>query len=168
MDVANTPGRVARMFREEVLAAYRPGALDDLVSSFRMFPTGGAQEMVTMGPVSFHSTCAHHVLPFFGEAFVGYVPGERLVGLSKIPRVIRHFSQKLQTQERLTMEVADFLEEHLEPMGVAVVLRARHLCMEARGVRAPGVVTRTAALRGVAESNPEVKQEFYSLLGVRG
>ena len=153
------------MLQDELLASYQPGALDDLRKRFTTFPTGGAGEMVTEGPIPFFSLCAHHMLPFIGEAFVGYLPGDRLVGLSKIPRVVRFFSQKLQMQERLTMEIADFLDDELKPLGVIVVMRARHFCMEARGVRTPGVLTRTSALRGLAFRNPDVKREFYTLLG---
>ena len=166
MDVQNTPARVARMLHDELLAAYRPGALDDLVRRFTTFPAAGKQPhpMVTEGPIPFISMCAHHVLPFAGEAFVGYVPGDRLVGLSKIPRVVKFFSRKLQMQERLTEEVADFLTEHLQPKGVIVLMKARHFCMEARGVETPGVITRTSALRGIAFEDPAVREEFYRLL----
>lgn len=168
LDVENTPERVARMLRDEVLSSYRPEAMRDLLASFRTFPTGGAQDLVAMGPISFHSSCAHHMIPFFGEAFVGYVPTNRLVGLSKIPRVVRHFSRKLQTQERLTGEIADFLETNLEPRGLIVVVRARHLCMEARGVMAPGVITRTSTVRGIAKTSASTREEFYTLLRVDG
>ena len=166
LDVQNTPRRVARMLQDELLSGYREGGREALQRAFTTFPTGGAQEMVAEGPIPFVSLCAHHMLPFLGEGYVGYIPGCRLVGLSKIPRVVEFFSRKLQTQERLTMEIADFLMENLKPKGVIVLLRARHLCMEARGVRAPGVVTRTSALRGIA-GHPAVKSEFYRLLGLR-
>ena len=152
------------MLATELLGSYRPGALDELKERFTTFPAAGSSEMVTLGPIPFVSNCAHHVLPFLGEAFVGYIPGARLVGLSKIPRAVDFFSRKLQMQERLTTEIADFLEEELRPKGVIVLLKARHLCMEARGVRTPGVMTRTSALRGIAMTDDSVRVEFYRLL----
>jgi GTP cyclohydrolase I len=164
LDVGNTPLRVARALLEETLGSYRPGALGDLRKRFTTFPTAGAEEMVTLGPIPFSSTCAHHMMPFVGEAFVGYIPEAHLVGLSKIPRTVKHFSRKLQTQERLTMEIADFLQEELAPKGVIVLMKARHFCMEARGVECAGVITRTSALRGIAMTDPDVKLEFYRLL----
>lgn len=152
------------MYQDELLAGYKEGGSQALRKAFTTFPTGGAKEMVTEGPIAFTSLCAHHLLPFMGEAYVGYIPGRRLVGLSKIPRVVGFFAAKLQTQERLTTEIADFLVENLKPKGVIVLLRARHLCMEARGVKSPGVITRTSALRGLA-MKPGVKDEFYRNLG---
>ncbi len=164
LDVRNTPDRVARMLLDELLGSYRPGALEDLRKCFTTFPTAGAEEMVTLGPIPFVSLCAHHVLPFVGEAFVGYIPGKRLVGLSKIPRVVKFFARKLQMQERLTKEIANFLETELSPRGVIVLMKARHFCMEARGVETAGVITRTSAVRGIAYSDPSVRTEFYRLL----
>lgn len=164
MDVENTPARVARMWLDELASSYRPGALAALKERFTTFPVSGHQEMVTLGPIPFISTCAHHLLPFVGEAYVGYIPDDRLVGLSKIPRVVKFFSRKLQMQERLTTEIADFLEEQLHPKGMIVLMKARHFCMEARGVETPGVFTRTSALRGLAMTVPSVCEEFYRLL----
>ena len=151
------------MMAHELLSSYSEGAREDLLKRFTTFPAMGKHEMVVESRIPFISLCAHHMLPFIGEAWVGYIPGSRIVGLSKIPRVIDFFSHKFQIQERMTSEVADFLVEHLKPSGVAVMLEARHLCMEARGVRKPGVLTTTTALRGVC-FNHEVKSEFLATI----
>lgn len=151
------------MLSEEMLSSYLPGAEEELRKRLTVFPSEGAQEMVTLSPIPFVSLCAHHMLPFVGEAHVGYIPDKLIIGLSKIPRVVDFFSRKLQVQERMTTEIADYLVEYLKPRGVIVYLEARHLCMEARGVRKPGVVTKTSALRGIA-TQYAVKQEFYTLL----
>lgn len=164
LDLKNTPRRVSKMYLNELLAAYQPGALESLLTKLTTFPCpGGRQEMVVLSPIPFISLCAHHVLPFVGEAHVGYIPSDRIIGLSKIPRIVDFFSAKLQVQERLTSEIADFITDYLDPLGVVVYLEARHLCMEARGVRKPGVMTRTSALRGIATKN-SVKTEFYRLI----
>lgn len=163
LDVRKTPQRVARMMARELLSGYRPGALDDLWERFTTFPVSGPQELLVQGPIPCASLCAHHLLPFVGEAWVGYVPNRKLAGLSKFTRVVRHFARKLQMQERLTTQVADFLVEALDPKGLIVFIEARHFCMELRGVEAAGVFTRTSALRGIA-MKPAVKSEFLSLI----
>ena len=155
------------MMRDELLSSYKDGAMDALKEKLRVFPSEGKQEMVTLSSIPFVSLCAHHMVPFFGEAHVGYIPQQSIIGLSKIPRVVDFFSHKLQVQERMTSEVADFLQEYLDPLAVIVYIEARHLCMEARGVRKVGVVTRTSALRGKAHLEG-VKQEFYTLISTRG
>lgn len=152
------------MFRDELLSSYRDGALDDLNQRFTLFETKGSHEMVTVGPVPFSSLCAHHLLPFHGVAHVGYIPGKWLVGLSKIPRVVEHFARLLQMQERMTTQIADYLDDNLHPQGLIVLVEARHLCMECRGVKTSGAITRTSALRGSAKSSSEVREEFYRLL----
>ena len=166
LDLEHTPERVARMLTDELFVGYSEKAREELDHKFTVFPRPPSEQpptVVVECGINFYSMCSHHMVPFFGVAHVGYVPNKLLVGLSKIPRVVKFLSSKLQLQERLTDEIADYLEEHLKPQGVIVLLEARHLCMEARGVRAPGVVTRTTALRGVAwESAP--REEFYRLL----
>jgi len=152
------------MFKDELLASYRDGALDDLNQRFTLFEARGSHEMVTVGPVPFSSLCAHHLLPFHGVAHVGYIPDKWLVGLSKIPRVVEHFARLLQMQERMTTQIADYLDANLHPQGLIVLVEARHLCMECRGVKTSGAITRTSALRGVAKSSSEVREEFYRLL----
>ena len=108
------------------------------------------------------SLCEHHLLPFTGVAHVGYLPGDRILGLSKLARVLDLFARDLQVQERLTKQVADWLQEHLSPRGVGVVIEAEHLCMSLRGVRAP-VTTITSALHGVLRDDPRSRQEFFAL-----
>jgi GTP cyclohydrolase I len=123
-------------------------------------------ELVVVRDVPFHSLCMHHLLPFQGVAHVAYLPGERIVGLSKLARVVEHFARDLQVQERLTKQIADWIDETLEPRGVGVVLEAEHLCMTLRGVRKPGSRTVTSALHGTVREDPRTRQEFLDL--VRG
>lgn len=113
------------------------------------------------------SLCEHHLLPFHGRAYVGYLPGERILGLSKLARVVELFARDLQVQERLTKQIANWLQEHLSPKGVGVVIEAEHLCMALRGVRATGSRTVTSALHGVLRENPASRQEFFALSGLR-
>ena len=113
--------------------------------------------------IPFASLCRHHLLPFTGVAHVGYLPGDRILGLSKLARVVELFARDLQTQERLTEQVAGWLEEHLEPLGAGVVVDAEHLCMTVRGVKAPGVRTVTSALRGRVRDDPRTRAEFLAL-----
>jgi GTP cyclohydrolase IA len=113
--------------------------------------------------IPFHSLCMHHLLPFHGVAHVGYLPGERIIGLSKLGRVVEYFSRDLQIQERLTTQVADWLERELEPKGVGVVLEAEHLCMALRGVQKMGAKTLTSALRGLVREDARTRQEFLAL-----
>ncbi|KHK98622.1 GTP cyclohydrolase [Microbacterium mangrovi] len=114
------------------------------------------QPVVVRG-IRFTSLCEHHLLPFRGEVDVAYLPGTRLVGLSKLARVVERHARRLQVQERMTVQIADDLEEALDPRGVAVVVRAEHLCMSIRGVRTPGAETRTAAVRGAFQNDPELR-----------
>lgn len=149
-----TPRRVAEYWRE--VLAPRP---------FRMtvFDADHAEGMVVVGGIPFDSHCEHHLSPFRGEAVVGYLPARGVVGLSKLARVVQEYAARLQLQERLTQQVADRLVAELEPMGVGVQLRARHLCMECRGPRVPGAWTVTQALRGLFLSERLVREEFLAL-----
>jgi GTP cyclohydrolase I len=113
-----------------------------------------------------HSLCEHHLLPFSGIAHVGYLPGDRILGLSKLARVVEMFARDLQVQERLTQQVADWLQHHLAPRGVGVVIEAEHLCMSLRGVRATGSRTVTSALHGLVRDDARTRAEFFSLAGV--
>ncbi len=115
--------------------------------------------------IAFSSVCEHHLLPFTGVAHIGYLPGERLLGLSKLARVVTHFSRRLQVQERLTTQVADWMMANLRPKGVGVVLEAEHTCMSVRGVRASGARTLTSALAGLVRDDPRTRSEFLSLVG---
>lgn len=123
------------------------------------FDAEGHDQMVVQRGIPFQSLCEHHVLPFFGTATVAYIPGERIVGLSKLTRTVEHFARRLQNQERITSQVADHLMAQLEAKGVAVILEARHLCMELRGARVPGATTVTSALRGVFATDDAARAE---------
>lgn len=155
----DTPRRVAAAYAE--LLTPRPFNLTT-------FPNDEAyDELVLARDIPFHSLCQHHMLPFKGVAHVGYLPGERILGLSKLARVMELFARDLQVQERLTKQVADWLQEHLRPKGVGVVLEAEHLCMSLRGVQAAGSLTVTSALHGLLRDDQRSRAEFFALSGVR-
>src|SRR5436305_2532680 len=123
----------------------------------------GYDELVLVKAIPFHSLCMHHMLPFHGVAHIGYLPDERIVGLSKLARVVELFARDLQVQERLTTQIADWIEEQLAPKGVGVVLEAEHLCMSLRGVQKFGATTVTSALLGQVRDDPRTRQEFLAL-----
>jgi GTP cyclohydrolase IA len=123
----------------------------------------GYDELIVARSIPFHSLCMHHLLPFHGVAHIGYLPGERIIGLSKLGRVVEYFSRDLQIQERLTTQVAGWLQRELEPKGVGVVLEAEHLCMSLRGVQKLGAKTVTSALRGCVRDDARTRQEFLAL-----
>jgi GTP cyclohydrolase I len=128
------------------------------------FPNdGGYDELVVARSIPFHSLCEHHVLPFHGVAHIGYLPGARIIGLSKLGRVVDLFARRLQVQERMTVQIADWLAEQLSPRGIGVVLEAEHLCMSLRGVSKPGARTVTSALQGLVRDDPRTRQEFLGL-----
>ncbi len=156
----DTPRRIARMYSELLT----PEPFDATT-----FPNdGGYDELVVARDIPFHSLCEHHLLPFTGVAHVGYLPGERIIGLSKLARVIDHFARALQVQERLTTQVANWLQAELSPQGVGVVLEAEHACMTIRGVQKPGATTVTSALHGLVRDDPRTRQEFLALAGRHG
>ena len=157
--LADTPGRVARMYAEMLT----PEPFD--LTTFQNDES--YDELVIARNIRFHSLCEHHLLPFHGVAHIGYLPGERILGLSKLARVVELFAANLQVQERLTRQISNWLEEHLEPRGVGVVLEAEHLCMSLRGVSKPGVTTITSALHGLVRTNPRTRDEFLTLAGRR-
>jgi GTP cyclohydrolase IA len=151
----DTPVRVARMYAELLT----PAAV-----SLTTFPNDeGYDELVIARDIPVYSLCEHHLLPFHGVAHVGYLPGDRIVGLSKLARVVDLFAGRLQVQERLTRQVADWLWERLDPRGVGVVIEAEHMCMSMRGVRKPGAATVTSALLGTIRSDPRSRDEFLAL-----
>jgi GTP cyclohydrolase I len=127
----------------------------------------GYDELVVARDIPFHSLCEHHLLPFSGLAHVGYLPGSRILGLSKLARVVEHFSRRLQVQERLTKQIGDWLTERLDPKGVGVVLEAEHLCMSLRGVQAPGSRTVTSSLHGLLRDDARSRAEFLALTSGR-
>lgn len=156
----DTPRRVAAAYAELLT----PEPFD-----LTTFPNEeGYDELVLVRNIPFQSLCMHHLLPFQGVAHVAYLPSERILGLSKLARVVEHFSRDLQLQERLTTQVAGWLQEQLQPKGVGVVLEAEHLCMSVRGVQKPGAVTTTSALHGLLRDDPRTREEFLSLTGRRG
>jgi GTP cyclohydrolase IA len=149
-----TPGRMVRAYAE--LFTARPFNLTT-------FPNDeGYDEMVLARSIPMHSVCEHHLLPFVGVAHVGYLPGDRILGLSKLARVVEQFARRPQVQERLTKQVADWLQEHLQPKGVGVVIEAEHTCMTLRGVKATGSSTVTSTLLGTFRSDVRSRQEFLS------
>jgi GTP cyclohydrolase I len=155
----DTPRRVAAAYAE--LLTPEPFLLTT-------FPNNeGYDELVIARELPFQSLCEHHLLPFHGVAHIGYLPGERLLGLSKLARVLAHYASGLQVQERLTKQVGDCLQTQLRPKGVAVVLEAEHQCMSLRGVRAHGSHTVTSALSGLLRDNPATRAEFFTLAGMR-
>jgi GTP cyclohydrolase I len=123
----------------------------------------GYDELIVASAIPFHSLCMHHLLPFHGVAHVGYLPGERLIGLSKLGRVVELFARELQIQERLTTQIARWLQHELEPKGVGVVLEAEHTCMSLRGVQKSGTTTVTSALHGLVRDDARTRQEFLAL-----
>jgi len=127
------------------------------------FPNEGYDELIVARSIPFHSLCMHHLLPFHGVAHVGYLPGERIIGLSKLARVVELFARDLQIQERMTTQIADWLQRNLAPRGVGVILEAEHLCMSLRGVQKLGARTVTSALRGAVRDDARTRQEFLAL-----
>jgi GTP cyclohydrolase I len=127
----------------------------------------GYDELVVVRDIRFQSLCMHHVLPFYGVAHVAYLPADRILGLSKLARVVDLFARDLQLQERLTIQIAGWLQQQLQPKGVGVVLEAEHLCMSLRGVQKPGAKTVTSALQGLVRDDPRTREEFLSLTGGR-
>lgn len=151
-----TPRRVAKAYAE---------LLSPATFEATTFPNDeGYDELVLVRDIPFQSLCAHHLLPFQGTAHVAYIPGERIIGLSKLGRAVDLFAHDLQVQERLTTQVADWIEEWLAPRGVGVIVEAEHLCMSLRGAQKPGAMTTTSALRGLVRDDPRTRQEFLSLV----
>jgi GTP cyclohydrolase I len=151
----DTPRRVAKAYAE---------MLTPVPFEATTFPNEeGYDELVVARSIQFHSLCEHHLIPFVGVAHVAYLPGERIVGLSKLARIVEHFARRLQVQERMTVQIADWLERELAPKGVGVVLDAEHFCMTLRGVQKPGARTTTSALRGRVREDERTRAEFLSL-----
>ncbi len=157
-----TPARVAALWAE-MTAGYKQDPAEILGTTFS---SEGYDELVLLKGISFHSLCEHHLLPFSGEAAVGYLPAEgRIVGLSKLARIVDCFARRFQVQERLTKQVAEALEKHLRPLGVAVVVQASHSCMTCRGVLKPGAEMVTSEMRGAFRDKPEARAEVLRLIG---
>jgi GTP cyclohydrolase IA len=153
--LADTPRRVAAAYAE---------MLEPKPFRLTTFPNEGYDEMVVARDITFNSLCMHHMLPFKGVAHVAYLPDDRIVGLSKLARVVEMFARRLQVQEALTTQIANCLQEQLAPKGVGVVIEAEHMCMTLRGVQKPGTMTVTSALLGKMREDPRTRQEFLTLI----
>ena len=154
-----TPERVARMYAE-LLAGMQKDPEKHLRSVF----TESYEEIVLLREIPFYSICEHHLMPFIGKAHVAYLPSGRILGISKLARIVDCFARRLQAQERLTYQIADFIMNKLEPQGVAVVLEASHSCMTIRGIKKPGSAMVTSALRGIFKRDPKSRSEIMSLM----
>jgi GTP cyclohydrolase I len=152
----DTPARYQRFIKE----FFEPRPFDMTVFANEE----GYDEMVVQTNIAFYSLCEHHLLPFFGYGAIAYIPNKKIVGLSKLARTLDHFSRRLQTQERITTQVAEFLADKLQPKGIGVVLTARHLCMEMRGVEKPGTQTTTSCLKGSFKTNASTRGEFLQII----
>ena len=161
--LSDTPGRVARAYRE-YFRGYDEDPARHLSRTFE--EVGGYDEIVLLRDIGFQSHCEHHMAPIIGKAHIAYLPGDRVVGISKLARVLKGFASRLQVQERLTAEVADCIWEHLQPRGVAVVIEAAHACMSARGVNTPGVTMTTSRMMGVFREDERSRKEVLSLMGL--
>ena len=158
--LVETPKRVANMY-EEIFA----GLTEDPKQHIKLFNEQSNDEMVIVKDIPFYSMCEHHLLPFFGKAHIGYIPSDnKIIGLSKLARIVDNFAKKPQVQERLTSDIADFLNDNLQPKGVAVIMEAEHMCMTMRGARAAGSKTQTSALRGIMRTDAKIRAEVLSLL----
>ena len=153
--LADTPARLAAAYAE--LLTPRPFKLTTFPNDEKY------DELVLARSIPFSSLCEHHVLPFVGVAHIGYIPGDRILGLSKLARIVELFARRLQVQERMTVQIANWLQEELAPKGVGVVLEAEHLCMSIRGVRVPGSRTTTSAVHGLLRDDERSRQEFFAL-----
>ena len=158
----DTPNRVASMY-QEIFGGYCINPIEILKRSFTESDDYG--QLVMVRNIAFYSHCEHHMVPFFGVAHVGYIPSKgRVIGISKFARLVECFSQRLQIQERMTMQIANTIQEVAEPMGVMVVIEAEHLCMKMRGVKNPCADTVTSAAKGVFLTEPEARAEFLALM----
>jgi GTP cyclohydrolase I len=160
----DTPGRVARAYRE-LFAGYDIDPHDYLARTFE--EVSGYDELVVLSGIRVVSFCEHHMLPFLGVAHVGYLPTDRVVGISKLARVVQGFSQRLQIQEKLTAQIAQAVQDVLKPKGVGVVIQSEHSCMTMRGVNTPGSLLTTSTLLGEVRDDPRTRQEFLELVRSR-
>ena len=155
----NTPRRVAMMYIE-IFA----GLDEKNEPKLTLFDNPGYRDILALKRIPFYSLCSHHLAPIFGEVSIAYIPGEKIVGLSKFPRIVKYFASRPQVQEEFTKNLADYLYEKLKARGVLVLIKARHLCMEMRGPRAHHVQTVSSAIRGTFERNPSTKEEALKIL----
>ena len=158
--LVETPGRVAKAWEH-----WTAGYTKDPAQCLKAFEDGADEynELIVVRGIPVYSHCEHHLAPFFGSATIGYVPNGKIVGLSKLTRLVDCFSERLQVQERLTVQIANALMTHLEPLAVGVVIRCRHLCMESRGIRTQGEETVTSSMLGTLLPNQALRAEFFAL-----
>ncbi|MBU0728056.1 GTP cyclohydrolase I FolE [Patescibacteria group bacterium] len=157
--LVDTPKRVAKSF-EKLYGGYGK----DPKKLITVFDNEGYDEMIIAKDIDFYSMCEHHMLPFFGKVYIGYIPDDKIVGLSKMPRMVENFSRRLQNQERLTKQIADTLMDLLQPKGVGVVIEATHLCMKARGIEKQNCEITTSSFTGLFKSNLNTRSEFLNLI----
>lgn len=157
-----TPDRVVRSY-EEFYAGYRVDPAEILARTFE--ETDGYDEMIVLKSIRLESRCEHHLLPIIGHAHVGYLPANRVVGISKLARVVDAYAKRMQIQEKLTAQIANTLQDVLKPRGVAVVIEAAHECMTTRGVHKPGVTMVTSRMLGAFRDDPRTRREFLSVIG---
>lgn len=155
----DTPKRVSKSY-QKLFGGYH----EDPKKLITVFDNEGYDEMIIAKDIDFYSTCEHHILPFIGKAYVGYIPDNKIIGLSKLPRLVEIFSRRLQNQERLTKQVADTLTEMLNPLGVGVVIKAEHMCMKARGVEKQNCEISTSSFTGLFKKNLNTRAEFLNLI----
>lgn len=158
----NTPSRVARAY-QEIMAGYRINP-KDLING-ALF-TVNYDEMVIVKGIEFYSLCEHHLMPFFGYVHVAYIPSGKVIGLSKIPRIVDMFARRLQVQERMTQQIADFIQESINPQGVAVVVEGKHLCMMMRGIKKQDSSMTTSAMLGAFRTQHSTRMEFLNRISV--
>lgn len=158
----DTPSRVVRSY-DEFFAGYRSDPADILARTFS--EVGGYDEMIVMNDIRFESHCEHHMAPIIGKVHIGYLPDQRVVGISKLARLVDVFAKRLQIQEKMTADIADTLQRVLQPRGVAVVIEASHQCMTTRGVHKPGTSLVTSRMLGAFRDNGETRREFLSMIG---
>lgn len=150
----DTPKRVTRMYAE---------LLTPIEFNFTAFDANGYDEMIIEKDIPFYSLCEHHLVPFFGTASVGYIPDKKIVGISKLSRTVEYYARRLQVQERMTQQIATYIQEKLSPLGIGVIIKARHLCQEMRGIKKQGSETITSCMKGVMLDKFETREEFIQL-----
>jgi GTP cyclohydrolase I len=155
----DTPARVSKSYKK-IFGGYQ----EDPSKLITVFQNEGYNEMLIAKDIDFYSTCEHHMMSFFGRVHIGYIPNDKILGLSKLPRLVEIFSRRLQNQERLTKQIADTLNDLLKPKGVGVVIRAEHLCMKARGVEKQNCIISTSSFAGLFIKNQNTREEFLNLI----
>jgi len=160
-EMKDTPIRMAKMYANELLFGY-----NGLNFNVTTFPNPGYDQIISEVEIPFYSLCSHHGLPFFGVAHIGYLPDTKIIGISKLDRIVKYFSRKFQVQENLTQEIAEYIMKVLEPKGCMVVMEARHLCKEMRGAERSGATMITSAVKGEFSKNASLKSEFLDLIKI--